>query len=170
MNSWRRLVLLSVVLAGTVSCDQATKQLAISGLRDGPGHSFLGGFFQLGYAENPGAFLSLFGGLSPQLRFWLLTGGVGTLLLAMIVYALRNRQLTRLQFAGFALFAGGGVSNWLDRVFNDGRVVDFMLMGIGPLRTGVFNVADVAILAGVGLFLLPSRTMFASSTEQSELD
>ena len=30
-----------------------------------------------------------------------------------------------------------------------GVVVDFMNVGIGPLRSGVFNIADLAIIAGI---------------------
>jgi len=30
-------------------------------------------------------------------------------------------------------------------------VVDFLNVGIGPLRTGIFNLADVAILSGAAL-------------------
>jgi lipoprotein signal peptidase len=33
-------------------------------------------------------------------------------------------------------------------------VVDFMNLGIGPLRTGIFNAADVSILAGAAVFAL----------------
>jgi signal peptidase II len=47
----------------------------------------------------------------------------------------------------------GGASNWIDRLAF-GRVVDFMNVGLGPLRTGIFNVADVAIMVGVGLLIL----------------
>ena len=46
---------------------------------------------------------------------------------------------------GLVLFISGGASNWIDRVLR-GSVVDFLNMGIGPLRTGVFNMADVAIM------------------------
>ncbi len=31
--------------------------------------------------------------------------------------------------------------------------MDFLNVGIGTLRTGVFNVADVAIMIGAGLLL-----------------
>ena len=31
----------------------------------------------------------------------------------------------------------------------DGSVTDFMSLDIGPVRTGIFNFADVSILAGV---------------------
>lgn len=37
---------------------------------------------------------------------------------------------------------------------NAGAVIDFIRLGIGPLRTGIFNMADVAIVTGVVTFLL----------------
>ena len=52
----------------------------------------------------------------------------------------------------------GGASNLYDRALNNGAVVDFLNIGIGPLRTGIFNIADMAILFGAGLFLIASWT------------
>ncbi len=40
-----------------------------------------------------------------------------------------------------ALIAGGEVANWLDRLVHGGTVIDFVSLGIGPIRTGIFNVA-----------------------------
>ena len=54
---------------------------------------------------------------------------------------------------GLALVAAGSLSNFADRVAY-GRVIDFLNVGIGGLRTGIFNVADVAIMVGVALFLV----------------
>ena len=54
---------------------------------------------------------------------------------------------------GLALVVAGGVSNLADRVAH-GAVVDFLNVGLGSLRTGIFNVADMAIMTGVGLILL----------------
>ncbi|MEN8162170.1 MAG: signal peptidase II [Myxococcota bacterium] len=51
------------------------------------------------------------------------------------------------------LVAGGGFANWLDRVLGDGSVTDFVSLGVGALRTGIFNLADVAIVLGVLLLL-----------------
>ncbi len=150
-------MLVSLVLAGTVGCDQATKQLAISQLRDEPAQSFLGGVLRLVFAENVGAFLSLGGSFPRPVRFWLFTVVVGLVLLATLVYLLTSRRVGRLSVVALALVVGGGASNWFDRVVNDGRVVDFIILGIGPVRTGVFNVADVAIMVGVGLMLLAAR-------------
>ncbi|HEX8704418.1 MAG TPA: signal peptidase II, partial [Myxococcaceae bacterium] len=107
--------------------------------------------------ENPGAFLSLGGRLPPAFRFGLLTVGVGLVLLIALIYLLKSQQLGRLHIVAMALLVGGGASNWYDRLVNDGRVVDFMVLAIGRLRTGVFNVADIAIMVGIGLMLLASR-------------
>jgi signal peptidase II len=152
-----RLTLVSLVLAGTVGCDQATKQLAISHLRDEPAQSFLGGVLRLVFAENPGAFLSLGGQLPPALRFGLLTIGVGLILLIGLLHLVKGQYSGRLYIVALALAVGGGASNWYDRLVNNGRVVDFMVLGIGPVRTGVFNVADIAIMLGIGLLLLGAR-------------
>jgi len=48
---------------------------------------------------------------------------------------------------GLTLVAAGGVSNLIDRLLR-GSVTDFMNLGVGALRTGIFNVADVAIVVG----------------------
>ncbi|MBW2634842.1 MAG: signal peptidase II [Deltaproteobacteria bacterium] len=47
----------------------------------------------------------------------------------------------------------GRFGNLYDRAFNDGKVVDFMPLSIGPLRTGAFNVADISILVGISGFM-----------------
>jgi len=57
-----------------------------------------------------------------------------------------------LQLAALCLFAAGGASNWADRLVR-GSVVDFLNVGFGPVRTGIFNVADVAVMAGACLLL-----------------
>jgi signal peptidase II len=36
-------------------------------------------------------------------------------------------------------------------------VVDFVMLSAGPLHTGVFNVADVAITAGVAMVLFARK-------------
>ena len=47
----------------------------------------------------------------------------------------------------------GGTSNLVDRIAY-GMVIDFVNVGVGPVRTGIFNVADVAIMLGVGIVVL----------------
>lgn len=165
-NPWARLLLAAAVLACSVGCDQATKLVAIGQLRGTPPHSYLGDTFRFVYAENPGAFLGLGGGLPGTAQFWAFVVLVGAFLFFALGYLIINPRLTRPQTAALALLVGGGLSNWVDRLVNDGRVVDFMNLGIGSLRTGIFNVADLAIMGGAALFALTSRKPRAASPPQ----
>ena len=150
----RRLPVFLSVFIGQVVLDQWTKQLATASLKGTPAHSWLGDVFRLQYATNDGAFLSLGSNLPPQARYWVLTIGVGALLLALCIYALGSKKLDLVQVGSYSLIASGGFSNWIDRARFEGSVVDFMNMGIGSLRTGVFNVADLAILGGIGVLFV----------------
>jgi signal peptidase II len=76
------------------------------------------------------------------------------MLLALFAYALFVRAGQASLIFALALVLGGGSSNLIDRFVNDGYVVDFINLGAGPIRTGIFNVADVAITAGVLLLLV----------------
>lgn len=46
------------------------------------------------------------------------------------------------------MIIGGGMGNLIDRLFFNGLVIDFLNIEIGPLRSGIFNVADIAIMVG----------------------
>ena len=161
-----RAALLGIVLVTCVGCDQATKQYAIENFKGQPPISFLGDTFRIQYAENRGAFLSLMADLSPQARFWILTVANSVVMLIVAGYYFLSRELDRTFLVALALIVAGGVGNLIDRVRFD-FVVDFMVLdsGIGPLRTGVFNVADMAITGGF-LILLP-RLLWGEEKEQT---
>jgi signal peptidase II len=57
-----------------------------------------------------------------------------------------------------ALIASGGVGNLWDRFARGGSVVDFLNLGVGPVRTGILNIADLAIVAGAVFLALSDRT------------
>lgn len=145
------LLLLAAVVA-VVGCDRISKQIAIEELAGEPPRSYLSGVLRLSYAENTGSFLSLGAQLPETVRFGLFVIGVGVILIGLIFYALLHRW-SGARLYGLSILVAGGASNWVDRVI-DGRVVDFLIVGIGPIRTGVFNIADMAILAGVVILLL----------------
>jgi signal peptidase II len=137
-----------------LAADQVSKLMAAAFLKGSEQHSFLGGFFTLEYAENNGAFLSLGVNLPPALRFWLLTVGTGALTLGLIVFLLKTKDVTRPVLFGLSCTFAGGVGNWLDRVLRDGYVRDFMIVGVEPVRSGIFNVADLLIPVGPLLLLM----------------
>lgn len=131
-----------------VGCDQATKRLAEFALKDMQSLSFLGNTLRLEYAENPGAFLSLGASLAAPHRFLLLTVVSGLILAALAAFICLRPNLRMIDFLGYGLIIAGGLSNLMDRIIA-GFVVDFMNIGIGTLRTGIFNVADMVIMAGL---------------------
>lgn len=157
MQKAKRIAALLVILLTTVGCDQATKSIAQSQLSNAGTLTFLNDMVRLQYVENPGAFLSLGAGLSDQAQHLIFTVSVAIVLTIVFFFALRESlKASGTVLVALALFLGGGIGNLIDRVLNDGRVIDFMNIGIGSLRTGVFNVADMALMAGVALLLLYS--------------
>jgi signal peptidase II len=147
---------LLVMVGTTIGCDQVSKHLASVYLMGRPGQSFLGDSLRLEYAENPGAFLSLGAGLPAWARMALFSILTGALLITCVIVGLRDRW-AGLPLLGLALVFAGGVSNLMDRVAR-GTVVDFLNVGLGTLRTGIFNVADMAILLGVAVLALCRRS------------
>jgi signal peptidase II len=64
--------------------------------------------------------------------------------------------LPRVTAVALSLICGGGCGNLIDRIAHGGYVIDFLNVGVGGLRTGIFNIADMAIMAGALLMVLPS--------------
>lgn len=116
-----------------------------------------GDMFRLQYSENRGAFLSLGSDLPEPLRKAIFTGLVAVILSGFLVYLLRSSAVNRLAVIAGGFMVGGGFGNLIDRIFNDGAVVDFLNLGFGSVRTGIFNVADMAIMLGLVLFLWSGR-------------
>jgi signal peptidase II len=145
-----RLVLLVVILA-TMACDRVTKQIAADTLASAPTRSYVADTFRLDYAENTGAFLGIGSNWPPVVRTALFSIGNGVLLLVLTVLTMRLHW-QRAASLGLAFFVAGGLSNLIDRLAY-GKVIDFMNVGIGPVRTGIFNVADVAITVGAVLVI-----------------
>ncbi len=157
MQRFARLALVALMLAACVGCDQTSKALARDHLQGRGTMSFLDDTLRLQYVENPGAFLSLGGSLPHRLRAALFTGGAGAVLGAVLLYAFLATKAGRVQIVALSLICGGGIGNLVDRVRYDAYVTDFLNIGIGPLRTGIFNFADVALMAGIALLTLEQR-------------
>ena len=158
-----QLVLVFAVVI-TIGCDRVTKHVATTTLAGTPDRSYLGDTVRVVYAENTGGFLSIGADLPAPARTALFTFATGLALIALGVLVTRNHW-SGVAALGVSLFVAGGASNWFDRLAH-GSVVDFLNVGIGPLRTGIFNVADIAITVGVALFALAEfRPRSGSATQ-----
>lgn len=155
----------SLILVLTLVLDQVTKVIAQRLLSDGGVHEYLAGTVTFAYAENTGAFLSIGAQLGDRFRFLVFIVGVAIVLIWAATMLIRKVDLDGYEIFGLSLLLSGGLGNLIDRVFR-GYVVDFVQVGIGPVRTGIFNIADMAILAGVALLLFQSY--FAKKKSPSE--
>jgi signal peptidase II len=144
-NRWFVALIAAVICIGL---DQATKEWARQTLPGTGQHSYLFDTVRIGLAFNSGGFLSLGGQLSPAMRIGIFIVFNSVAMLALIAFLLVKRDAPWLAFLSLVLIVAGGIGNLIDRITNHGLVTDFINMGIGPLRTGIFNVADIAVTFG----------------------
>lgn len=148
------LILVIIVLFCNIACDQGTKVLAREHLQGKARIDVVGDIFVLQYAENTGAFLSFGAELHQPFKFILLIFLPALIILAALVYLILSKKFNYFQVILIASMIGGGASNLFDRIYFDGRVTDFMNFGIGGLRTGILNFADLSITFGVVLLII----------------
>jgi signal peptidase II len=152
----QRLILFFGVLAAVVALDQWTKVLVRNNV--GQARFFFGGTFMLLHTENTGAFLSMGANLPPWAKALIFGVFVAVLLVMFTVAVVRGSIQKRGETIAAAAIIGGGFGNLIDRLLRSGRVTDFLYLQAGPLHTGIFNVADMAITFGVIWLLLTMRT------------
>ena len=153
MSMAKRFALILVVLVGCVGCDQTTKSIAQFYLPSTEAWSFLGDTVRLQLTHNTGAFLGLGSSMPEFWRHLLFNVGGTALLVGLLGYALLAKRLHPVGVFAIALYLAGGTSNVIDRWAYGGYVVDFLNVGIGPVRTGIFNFADMFIMAGGAILL-----------------
>jgi signal peptidase II len=137
--------------------DQLSKQWARTTLQPFTELTYFGGLVRLHHSENPGAFLSLGAQLGAQMRLGIFTLLVCVFLVWATWMLVKKSAGANWAFVlGWALLISGGVGNVIDRVWKS-TVTDFMVMGWGNLQTGVFNIADMAIMLGIIVVLVWGR-------------
>ena len=120
----------------------------------------------LRYVQNEGAFLSLGAGLPRSAGTVIFIAFPFVVLASMTMYLLRRGGIVWGTLVGFSLTVGGGAGNLIDRLLRDGGVADFIMVGIGGSRTGIFNFADLSVLAGcIVLLFSPGKERLRSSAQ-----
>jgi len=115
-------------------------------------------FFRLRYAENPGAAFGLFRTVPPQYRgplFHLVSIGA-VILIGFYFSKLKGERNEVWAKWGLPLVLGGAIGNYIDRLARS-FVIDFLeAHWMDKAYWPAFNVADSAIVVGVGLLLVDS--------------
>lgn len=104
---------------------------------------------------NQGSFLGVGKDIDVVARVFLFKIVTSIVLFAIFCYVITKERLGSANWFFWVLIVGGGAGNLVDRYLRSGLVTDFLWIGIGPLGTGVFNVADLFITgAAIGIAIL----------------
>ena len=139
------LVALAIVLL-----DQATKEWVRGAFALHESVPVLPGFFHFTYIRNTGAAWGMFSGQNLTLSLLAFV-----MLVALVLFRRRILPPGRWHRVGLGLLCGGIVGNLFDRLRLD-YVVDFLDFQVRGWHWPAFNVADAAICAGVGIYVLGS--------------
>jgi signal peptidase II len=112
-------------------------------------YPIIDGFFNLVYRENPGAAWSIFAGK----KVFLSSISVIALLAISFGFFTGIFKTTLTKIAA-ALFTAGVIGNLYDRLFNDGKVRDFLDFYYRDYHYPAFNLADSMLCIAVGLILI----------------
>lgn len=145
------LIFWPVTVVG-LGLDLWSKKAVFNWLKTQPGHSVsvIDGLFRLVTAENPGAAFGIAGG-----QRWLLI--VVSVIALIIIFAVLffGRAERKLVYFALGLSAAAVLGNLYDRLFNNGRVRDFIDLYRHDWHWPAFNVADTMLCVAVGLFAIP---------------
>ena len=173
LDKTRKRIIWATVISFVINfgLDRLTKILATAYLRGTGVHAYLKNIFVLTYAQNTGAFLSMGANFPLALKYILLIIIPVLVCIAGLVWCL-VKETDKTRAILFSTVIAGGLGNLVDRIFNNFAVIDFMNFGIGKLRTGILNVADLSITFGVIIFLIYdlcfAKDKFLSSKSKKE--
>jgi len=149
----RKYIIFGVLSAVVIALDQWTKVLARDKLKP-LGHQakvVIEGFFNLRYSENTGVAFGMFQTL-PGGRILLTLVALFAFVLVLHYLRKTEPQHTRMH-AALGLVGGGAIGNLIDRIMY-GRVTDFVVWHYKQHEWPAFNIADAALVVGVGLMAL----------------
>ncbi|MBT8304664.1 MAG: signal peptidase II [Bacteroidia bacterium] len=134
--------------------DQVSKFLVRQHVEFREETKLIGDAFIMTNVENSGAFLGLGSDLNPTVKLIVLLILPVVVLFLALRYVLTNKLLDQWTIVGLSFVIGGGIGNIYDRIVY-GSVTDFFHIDLGGIfRTGIFNIADVSVMIGMGCILV----------------
>ena len=147
-----------------LAADQFTKYLAELYIPiTGSGVEFIPGFIGFWRTNNGGAAWGFLDG-----HTWLLLSVTIVIMIICFAMLLKYGLKDKLLFWALTLVLSGGIGNLIDRIFRDGKVVDFIHLEF--MEFPMFNVADCAIVIGACLMVLYFIIDFVKETKKRKAD
>ena len=156
MKSKNRNISITILITLSFLLDQLSKLLIRQNIDQYSELKLVGDYFILTNVENSGAFLGMGSDFSPFLKTIFLLILPIIVLIFIMFYVYRDKQIDKISLIGFCLIIGGGIGNIFDRILY-GSVTDFLFIDLGGIfKTGIFNIADLSVTTGMILILLMS--------------
>ena len=151
-----RNISITILIAVSILLDQLSKFLIRQNVDQYSEIKLIGDYFILTNVENSGAFLGMGSDFSPFIKTIFLLILPVIVLICIMAYVYRDKQIDKISLIGFCLIIGGGIANIYDRILY-GSVTDFLFIDLGGIfKTGIFNIADLSVTTGMILILLMS--------------
>ena len=149
----KRSLFIGLLIIINIVLDQVSKIWVRATVIPNSKTEIIGDYFTLRNVENSGAFLGMGSDLNPILSVIFLKIIPVLVMLYVLIYIFKNKDIDRVSLIGFAFIVGGGIANIFDR-FRFGSVTDFFHINLGGVfKTGIFNFADMSVMLGLGLLL-----------------
>ncbi|WP_296341697.1 signal peptidase II [Winogradskyella sp.] len=161
-----RNLFISLIIIFNLAIDQLSKIWVRANFIYGESKEIIGDKFIMQYVENKGAFLGMGSDMNPTLHFITLKLLPLLVLLYVIYYIVKTKSLDKMSLIAFCCIVGGGLANVIDR-FLFSSVTDFFFIDLGGIfKTGIFNVADVAVTTG--MFILVFNNFIFNKKSKKE--
>lgn len=150
----KKYMILIAVTFAICAIDQYTKMLVHTTFNLNESIRLIDGFFNLTYVRNNGAAWGIFGTAHETFRqvFFLSIPPIAVFIIVMLLYGVPESE--KIEIYALSLISGGAIGNYIDRL-RFGYVIDFLDFHIGDFYSyPVFNVADSAIVVGVGVLTI----------------
>ena len=152
----KRNISITIIIAVSILLDQFSKFLIRQNVDQYSEIKLIGDYFILTNVENSGAFLGMGSDFSPFVKTIFLIILPVIVLICIMIYVYRDKQIDKISLIGFCFIIGGGIANIYDRILY-GSVTDFLFINLGGIfKTGIFNIADLSVTTGMILILLMS--------------
>lgn len=145
-----------LLIASTIAVDQISKVIVRANVVPYQESQILGSYLTLNNVENAGAFLGMGSDLNSTVKLIFLLILPVLVLGYLIYYIFKNKHMDNYALIALSCIAGGGIANVFDRIVY-GSVTDFLHIDLGGVfRTGIFNLADLAVTFGMLILLFGS--------------
>ena len=156
MMGKNRNISISILITVIIVLDQLSKVLIRENIDQYSEIKLIGEYFILTNVENSGAFLGMGSDFSPFIKTVFLLILPIIVLICIMIYVYRDKEIDKISLIGFCFIIGGGIANIYDRILY-GSVTDFLFIDLGGIfKTGIFNIADLSVTTGMILILLMS--------------